>query len=262
LTRLAIGKNGVAVQNAALYRFVCVAKKPLISFLDPFALKPTRQPSHHAPPPTPPRVGNTCPEHPLSAPSSTPALQSLRTFVPDMSSAAAAPQASSKGQSFSTSLLRFWPDFYGERSFFAPRYRTRTSIGGCVTVSLIVLVSVLFVYTWIEFFASRYFLSSFGTLHTHSLMAVGDKHNVTALRNLILPTLSLFISAASRTINDNDIISATIIQSPTGRVWHQDPEFTCVARLPLACLLQCNATLQVCPSHCDVCPHLCIPWPR
>jgi len=179
-----------------------------------------------------------------------------------MSSAAAAPPASSNGQSFSTRLLRFWPDFYGERSFFAPRYRTRTSIGGCVTVSLIVLVSVLFVYTWIEFFASGYFLSSFGTLHAHSLMAVGDKHNVTALRNLILPTLSLFISAASRTTNVNDIVAATIIQSPTARVRHKDPEYPCVARLPLARLLQCNATLQVCLSHCHICPYLCIPWPR
>ena len=142
-----------------------------------------------------------------------------------MSSATAAPEASASGQRLSATLLRFWPDFYGERSFFGVRYRNRTSIGGCVTLSLYFVVTLLFVHTWIEFFASSNFLSSFGTLHAHSLMAIGDLHNVTALRNAILPTLSLFISAASRTTNDNDVVSATIIQSPTARAWHQDAEF-------------------------------------
>jgi hypothetical protein len=115
-------------------------------------------------------------------------------------------------------ILRFWPDFYGERSFFGPRYRAKTSLGGCISLCLVVLVCVLFVYTWVQFYGAGYFLSSFGTLHVNSLLAIGERHNITSLRDTILPTLSLYISAVSYTGSGQQVVTPTIMQSPTGRV--------------------------------------------
>jgi hypothetical protein len=127
-------------------------------------------------------------------------------------------------------LLQFWPDFYGERSFFSPRYRPKTSLGGCVSLCFFVVISLLFAYTWVEFFGSGYFLSVFGTLHANSLVAVGVRQEITALRNAILPTLSLYISAESRSSRVRDLIATTIMQSPTHRASsrHLVPEFVSV----------------------------------
>ena len=131
------------------------------------------------------------------------------------------------GQGIKSVLLRFWPDFYGERSFFGPRYRSKTSLGGCISVIFVLLISLLFAYTWVEFFGSGYFLSIFGTLHSNSLVAIGDNQNITALRDAILPTLSLFISAYSRSTRVQDVVATTIVQSPTMRasVRHLRPTF-------------------------------------
>ena len=79
------------------------------------------------------------------------------------------------------------------------------------------VISLLFAYTWVEFFGSGYFLSVFGALHSNSLVAVGDRQHVIALRDAVLPTLSLYISAASHTARIHDVISTTIMQSPTHR---------------------------------------------
>lgn len=115
-------------------------------------------------------------------------------------------------------VLRFWPDFYGERSFFGPRYRAKTSLGGCISICSFLIICVLLVYTWVQFFGASYFLSSFGTLHVNSLLAIGKRNNITALRNIILPTLSLYISAASHTTASQQVVTPTIMQSPTTRV--------------------------------------------
>jgi hypothetical protein len=131
--------------------------------------------------------------------------------------------------------LQFWPDLYGERSFFGPRYRSKTSIGGCISLCCFLLISVLFVYTWIEFFGSTSYLSTLGNLHANSLMEIGDRRNLTALRNAILPTLSMLISASSRT-SSQAVITTTITQFPTMRVTQANapPEFSSVTRHPSA----------------------------
>jgi hypothetical protein len=128
------------------------------------------------------------------------------------------------GQGIVASLLRFCPDFYGERSFFGPRYRSRTSIGGFVSVCFIVVISLLFVDTWIEFFGAGYFLSQFGMLHANSLMGIGPDQTITAVRNAILPTLSLYLSVVSYDSSSQNIIATTITQSPTARAAHPEAE--------------------------------------